>query len=378
MRILFITNNMPPIVDGVGDYTFNLACEFAYHGHKVSVICHKNTKIKNDYKNIQLFSIVEKWNKNAVFPILNIIKQNNIDIVLLQYVPHGFHKKGLPFGLIRIVKNIKLTGVKLFTFCHEVCIFNVNGSFKDTVLRMIMWQITRKIILQSDFIATSIAYYRTMIEKMLLKWKNIEIIPIASNIPQVTISKDELIKLRKQVANGCDYVVVFLGNRDITTSLEALQILINKRNIRIRILLIGNVKSEYKSSKLEIFRTGILEISDIGKFLAISSVLILPASNQFGCSFKSGSLMAALQSGVPVITGKGIFTDNSLCDGSNIIFADFTNKYDIARCISNLLGDTVLRKKLSDNAISLVKNVSWQSTYLKYMKIINTNTYECR
>ena len=30
---------MPPIVDGVGDYTYNLAHEFALHGHEVIVIC---------------------------------------------------------------------------------------------------------------------------------------------------------------------------------------------------------------------------------------------------------------------------------------------------------------------------------------------------
>lgn len=38
MKILFITNNFPPIVDGVGDYTYNIAKQFAEHNHKVYII----------------------------------------------------------------------------------------------------------------------------------------------------------------------------------------------------------------------------------------------------------------------------------------------------------------------------------------------------
>ena len=59
MNILFITNTLPPVVDGVGDYTLNLAKEFAKHGHKVSIVCKRNDRVKTDYEDIRVFPIVE-------------------------------------------------------------------------------------------------------------------------------------------------------------------------------------------------------------------------------------------------------------------------------------------------------------------------------
>ena len=44
MRILFITNQMPPLVDGVGDYTCNLARGFARHGHEAAVVCREDMR----------------------------------------------------------------------------------------------------------------------------------------------------------------------------------------------------------------------------------------------------------------------------------------------------------------------------------------------
>lgn len=43
MHILFITTAFPPLVDGVGDYTYNLAQEFVNNGHQAIVVCKKKT-----------------------------------------------------------------------------------------------------------------------------------------------------------------------------------------------------------------------------------------------------------------------------------------------------------------------------------------------
>ena len=106
MNILFITNTLPPVVDGVGDYTLNLAKEFAKHGHKVSIVCKRNDRVKTDYEDIRVFPIVEAWNKSTAAPVMQLIQERHIEIVSLQFVPHGYEPHGLPFGLIRFVKEI--------------------------------------------------------------------------------------------------------------------------------------------------------------------------------------------------------------------------------------------------------------------------------
>ena len=175
MRILFITNNFPLLVDGVGDYTYNLAKEFIKYGHKVTVVCRNDIRIETNASNMNVYPIVQKWNKYATKLIIDVIKEQKIEIVSLQYVPHGFHPKGLPSALIKIVKTIKQQQVKLFTFCHEVAVQPEKGNIQRTLLSYVMKHITKQILKQSDYVATSIDFYKTMIQDIIPEKKYISI-----------------------------------------------------------------------------------------------------------------------------------------------------------------------------------------------------------
>ena len=118
MNILFITNTLPPVVDGVGDYTLNLAKEFAKHGHNVSIVCKCDDRVKTDYEDIKVFPIVEAWNKSVAAPVIRLIRERHIEIVSLQYVPHGYDNRGLPFAIAYLAKEIKKINVPLYTFFH--------------------------------------------------------------------------------------------------------------------------------------------------------------------------------------------------------------------------------------------------------------------
>ena len=111
MKILFITNIFPPNICGVGDYTFFLCRQFVQRGDKCVVVCRKDDCQRDAVEGISVYSVVEKWNKSASKIVLGVIENEKPDIVSLQYVPHGFDAKGLPFGIIPIVHNIHKTGI---------------------------------------------------------------------------------------------------------------------------------------------------------------------------------------------------------------------------------------------------------------------------
>lgn len=167
MRILFITNNFPPLVDGVGDYTYNIAQQFIKHGHKVYIICSKNPQINININGITIFPIINKWNFNCYKPIVRLIKEKEINIVSLQYVPHGFHPKGVPFPIIRLVNQIKKTNASLFTFCHELLVLPEPFNIKRLLLSCLMKYITRTIINRSDIAATSNDFYKYIAEQYI-------------------------------------------------------------------------------------------------------------------------------------------------------------------------------------------------------------------
>lgn len=367
MRILFITNNLPPLVDGVGDYTYNLACEFAKHGHETHIICRNKQEIHDDYENIHVAKIVEKWNRQAGRQIADYIRKNGIEVVSLQYVPYAYHSKGLPFGLIPAVYEIKKTGAKLMVFCHEVSVEFFHASLKKHFYEKLMRYVSKRILQKADGMATSVVHYRKMMED--LDFSNVGVIPIASNIPEYQYSKQKIDDLKQQVAPAGEIIVSFFGKRDSITSMKAIQELQNE-GIGIKTLLIGKVTipSEYRQENC--YETGVLDMTELYKYFLVSDIMVLPEGNSYGCSFKSGSFAACLRAGLAVCTGKGYLTDESLKHNENVVFADFCSVDDIKEKLRTLLLNKDMRDRIGEEAKKLVTDRTWDRTYQGYLKII--------
>ncbi|WP_072530984.1 glycosyltransferase family 4 protein [Bacteroides ilei] len=370
MRILFITKLLPPLVDGVGDYTFNLAKQFVRNGHEVYIICKDNPKINSEVSGMTILPIIKKWNFDCYKPIIRLIKEKKIDIVSLQYVPHGFQTKGLPFPLIKLTNKIKKHNVKLFTFCHEVSVEKEKGNIKRTLLSWLMQHISKRIIENSDYVATSIEYYRNMIFKLVPNKKNIPLIPIASNIPEVQISEDELCSFKKDIAANDETIISFFGVRNIQTSIDAINELIDE-GYKLKVLIIGKTSNNFpKNLPNDTIKTGILNMEDIDKYFKITDIFILPQDSIYGCSFKSGSFSAALRNKLPIITAKGKMTSVMLENNRNILFTDFNYIKEIKTSILFLLKNKDVASVIGNNAYNIGKDFSWSETYKKYINIL--------
>lgn len=373
MKILFITNNLPPIVDGVGDYTYNIAKQFAKHEHEVYIVCRKDQRINIRIEGIMVLPIVENWNFRCYKPIVKVIKENRIDIVSLQYVPHGFHPKGLPFSIVKLTNEINKTQSKLFTFFHEVYVEEGKGRLKRYVLSKLMQCISKRVKDNSDYLATSIEYYGDMIKKMSSRKKDISIIPIASNIPETKMSEDELAVLKKEIAPNNETIISFLGLRNIQTSIDAISEL-KSDGYNLKIVLIGKTQCNSLNNLPEdTFKTGILDIVEIDKYFKISDIFILPQDNIYGCSFKSGSFVAGMRNRLPIITAKGNLTSSKLETGNNIIFVDFDNIKEVKGSILKLLNDKKSALSIGEQAYFISIKFTWSETYHKYIDVLKNN-----
>lgn len=367
MKILFITNNFPPIVDGVGDYTYNIAKQFVKHNHEVYVICKSNSQINTTVHGMNILPIVNKWDYTCYKPIIKLIKEKAIDVVSLQYVPHGFNPKGLPFSIIKLTKEIKTLNTKLFTFFHEVSVNKEKGNIKRTVLSLMMQYISKRIIENSDYIATSIEYYKDMMLKLVCNRKYIPLIPIASNIPETQLSKEELLTLKKKLAPNNEIIISFFGIRNIQTSIDVISEL-KDIGYKLKVLLIGKTSNNLpKNLPNDTIKTGTLDLAEIDKYFKISDIFILPQDNIYGCSFKSGSFATGLKNRLPVITAKGKMTSKILENRKNIIFTDFNKREEIKNSILFLINNKSIASCIGNEAYNIVKDFSWEETYKKYI-----------
>lgn len=368
MKILFICNNMPPMVDGVGDYTYNIASEFARHGHETHVICRKRNEIRTDCGHLKVVPMVEAWNRATGKRIAQYVNDNKIDVVSLQYVPHGFHPKGLPFGLIPCMKEVKKTGVKMMVFCHEVRICGPLVSLKNLVMQQATKLVTGMLLREFKYVATSIEYYAGLIKEIDKKIQA-KVMPIVSNVPFVKMPVDSIREFRRKVAKDDELIVAFFGLRNIDTSIDALE-KVHEDGYRIKVLFIGKLPSNFRYENLKnSYKTGVLDIEELGKYLHIPDILILPEQSFSGCSFKSGSLAAAMQNGIAVVTGKGELTSASLVDGENILFANFDDVDDIYRKVKSLCHDTSFRLGIGKGAAELLADRNWENTFEGYINL---------
>lgn len=369
MRILFVTNQMPPLVDGVGDYTCNLAREFARHGHEVAVVCRTDARIRTDYEDIKVFPVVRRWDFAAARPIVRLIRTLGTEVVSLQYVPYGFQRKGLCFPLVYLCGCIRKTGCSLFTFFHEVYIGYHGHNLIKICVSYLMGIIASYIMKESTWGATSIKHYANVLQSLSGLVKCIPLMPIPSNIPENELSCQELVYLRQKIARTNEFIVAFLGKRDVFWCLKAIERLLAKGK-KIRILAVGKTNVPFVPD-LESFmyRTGVLPIEELGKYLSISDCIVLPEGKS-GCSFKSGSLMAALKAGKAVVTNKGFMTDDSLVDKENICFINSDSVEDYESCLTYLMEDKHRKAYIGENARCLTHDINWPGVYEMYMKIV--------
>lgn len=366
MKILFITNNLPPIVDGVGDYTYNIARQFAEHDHEVYIVCKMNPKINTDVKGITILDIVEKWNFNCHKPIVKLIKEKGIDIVSLQYVPHGFHPKGMPLGLIRLMIKVKKTGVKTMIFFHEIYLNYLGFKIHRTLCSFVTKYIAKRLINESDYHATSIEHYRNLITKYKNR-ANVSVIRIASNIPMHTYENDYLEHLKMKIAPKGEFIILFFGKRNIETHIEAIKELINE-GYKIIALSLGSTYFLKYDYNIPTYKTGLLDINELSQYFQIADCLCLPENEKSGATFKSGSLAAGLQYGLPIITNKGFMTESILIDDVNILFVN--NKNEIKTSIKRIINNKDHRMYIGKNALSIGKSLTWENTYNEYMNLI--------
>lgn len=184
MQIISIVPNLPPAVDGVGDYAFNLARQLRQDFQVESHFIVGNPRGIEAPK-IEEFSVIQVQ-KHSDASLLSILKNNyqQETTVLLHYVGYGYAKRGCPFWLINALEKWRSTNVNcyLVTMFHEVYATGPIWS-SSFWLSPLQKNLAIRLSRLSDRCLTSKQGYAEMLRELSGgKQKEIPVLPVFSNI----------------------------------------------------------------------------------------------------------------------------------------------------------------------------------------------------
>ncbi len=195
MVVVFLCSSIEPGRDGVGDYTRRLAGELIRKNHQVAIIAlhdqHLQVGLEEGAQNDGILEIKTlrlscqlSWNRRLRIAS-EFIKENNPDWISLQYVPFGFHHKGLPVRLAKYLKAIN-GDRKLHIMFHELWV----GMSAQSPKRYVWWGMAQRYLVRLLLISLrpKVVHTHTQLYQNQLKKLGTQafLLPLFSNIPLMT------------------------------------------------------------------------------------------------------------------------------------------------------------------------------------------------
>jgi glycosyltransferase involved in cell wall biosynthesis len=357
MHIVFITQNYPPSVCGIGDHTYFLAKALGERGYIISVICAKKPDIdvENATKEgISLYPIVQNWHSEEYTKVLQKIDILNPDWVFLQYEPYAFHPKGLPLEIVQFVRQLTKKNHKTLIFFHEIAV-KWTFSLKLIPISIIQRGIANLLLRYAQQSVTSMAFYK----KMFLKkgQAKVALQPIGSNIAgesQRNTFDDYPIQGKSVPLYDTETfnIVCFGGDgteKGYTIILDAI-----KKLPFVHLIFIGKGE-KIKQYALEndltnrVHVTGIVNTEGVHHYMQMGDIFaMVHADIRGGIGFKSGSLAAGFNAGLPILGYKGAITETDILKhGDNCWLVDEATPKAFEKAITYLYSNKNILKKLS-------------------------------
>ncbi len=333
-----ITGEYPPQLGGVSDYTYQISQELAKEGEQVHVwspdigpaafdqpaVFHQPAAFHQEKAQVHALprGYGFRWLRQLDRQLRSYKGPRNI---LIQYVPHMYGWKSMNLAFCWWI--FRQRKQKVCVMFHEVAFPFRSGqplrhSLLAAVHRAMAWSILRSV--RHSF--TSTEPYLALLRNLGNSRTPIGMLRICSNVPMESY-RSEGADHRDEDRRGAFTVGIFSNfSPELRTTLEpAIGAILE--NPRISVALLGPGESFRKSLAQQfpqaadrIATTGRLHVTQIGKHMRSCDALLQLYPD--GASAARGTLIAALASGVPVVTTAGPDTDRLLLESGAMLFSE--------------------------------------------------------
>jgi glycosyltransferase involved in cell wall biosynthesis len=322
-----ITGEYPPQLGGVSDYTYQVAQEMARTGVKVHVWAPATHVQMVHQDSAQVHALPTgfgwRWLKELDWRLKFHEAPRNI---LIQYVPHMYGWKSMNLALCWwIFRQRKHNVCVMF---HEVAFpFRSGQPLRHRLLAMVhrimAWSVLRSV--RHSFTSTDL--HLALLQKLGNQQTPVSMLRICSNIPWESYQVGGA-RARAEDVPGEPFTIGIFSNFD-TEIRSVLEPVIGRalENPDMRVALLGpgeafrqSLAKQYPQVADRIESTGRLHVTEVARHMQRCDALLQLYPD--GASAARGTLIAALASGVPVITTSGPRTDRLLLESKTMLFAD--------------------------------------------------------
>lgn len=314
MHIAILIPELPPKVNGIGDYTFFLSqalanqfdCQVTLLTSEGNFQCPQGCQLEKGVF-VPGAALLETLPK--------AMSRLQADWFLIQYNPFLYAHRGFNPWLIAAVAKVRSQQphLRVAMMAHELFMIaeNLKFAIMGTFHRIQLWGLLRSIDLAFSSIDVWAAELRRWIPE-----KPVFSLPVGSNVPMVPESTDGLGKLRKDLCIDPEALVLgafgsYHYGRMPERIIRTLETLSN-RKVKVHLLFIGSGGEQLRKIcpahlHTVLTTTGALGCEAVSQHLQLVDLLISPFLD--GISTRRSSAMSCLAHGLPLLTTSGRLSD---------------------------------------------------------------------
>ena len=386
MKISFLVRWLSPMIDGVGMYTWNLACALRDYGIDVQVFTSEEQQVSKDLlKKGWVFPIIKLWQPKAIIKALKSVTGLAPDWFCFQFVPQLYGRGCIAWQVAGILKELKKRfKCKIAVTFHE---FTSGWSLnpKDLFLAAFTRLQTRRMLSVIDSAITTCTRYKEILGYLSGHLLPVDVIPVGSNIESIFINSEDLTAQRRQIfpeqAKVFGLFSTLSNFKNCPIAIKALQ-RARQQGLNAWLYLIGRVESsnpklfknlmqlaEKLDVKSQIITSGELSSRNISIQLQMVDVFLFTQIN--GISTRNTTLMAALAHGLPMVS---FAPQSGLFDHSNIPCGILVDRHNEENFIKAAVDCLKRSNDLSKNALSnrdyFYSHFSWPIIAERYLEVL--------
>lgn len=309
MRIHLVFPALPPVLNGIGDYTACLAKALSFHA-QIKVLTGQGAFDAIDGVAIEQVFSIQRPQDISMLP--NAVVHDRPNWLILQYNPFSYGRWGLnpflPLAIRRIKRCCPQTRIALMVHEPFVPIKSWKWAIETTWQRWQLWVLARA----ADLVFFSIDPWVRRFRRWFPK-KPVLHLPVGSNIPYVRASRH---RVRRQLGVDEDTLVVgIFGSAHPSHLLHFIRAAtkaIAGGSEKLRVLYVGPHGARVRAALdgLPLTDTGPLPPKAVSEHFAAMDIFLAPFED--GVSSRRGSFMAGIQHGVATVSTYGAHTDEML------------------------------------------------------------------